>query len=179
MENFTASSKMDRKTVERIRRIHMKNLYSKLNSLIPSQSSKEVAQLPNQLDEAANYIKRLEEKIEKMKERKECLMGVGKENKNMNKGKMIRLSPHIKIQDLGYALTVVLISGLDNHFIFYEAIRIIEKEGAEVVNASYSVVGDKVFHTIHSQVPESRLGFQASWISGRLKDLVHELANAP
>ncbi|XP_058095420.1 transcription factor bHLH162-like [Magnolia sinica] len=169
------SSRVDRKTVEKNRRIHMKTLYSKLSSLIPkdpNSTPKEVTLLPDQLQNAANYIRILQENIEKMKEKKDSLTGIDEINQSMNEGMTMDLqSPYIEIQDLGSALMVVLISGLDNHNMFYQSIRILEEEGAEVVNASFSVVGDKVFHTIHSMVPDPKVGFEATNISKRLRSL--------
>lgn len=40
MEKFHSSSKMERKTIEKIRRTQMKELYSKLNSLVSSHHSR-------------------------------------------------------------------------------------------------------------------------------------------
>ena len=40
MESNPSSSRTDRKTIERNRRNHMKSLYSKLNSLVPHQTSR-------------------------------------------------------------------------------------------------------------------------------------------
>ncbi|KAF8409239.1 hypothetical protein HHK36_005313 [Tetracentron sinense] len=205
MESQLASPKRDRKTVERNRRNHMKNLYSKLNSLIPNQTSSskvlslslslslyiyiyiyiyvcwflEAISLPDQLDEAANYIKRLEKKLEKMKAKKEAIR---KSNTSMNSGITVGSSksvPQLEIHEMGSALEVVLISGLKSQLIFNEIIRVLHEEGAEVVNASFSVVDDTAFHTIHSEVGESALGFGAARISERLKKLVHEFAYAP
>ncbi|KAF3333355.1 Helix-loop-helix DNA-binding domain-containing protein [Carex littledalei] len=55
-------SKPERKTVEKNRRNQMKFLYSKLDSLISSSSSASTSgqPLPDRLDEATNYIKRIE-----------------------------------------------------------------------------------------------------------------------
>lgn len=60
--------------------------------------------------------------------------------------------PQIDIHEKGSALEVVLITGLDFQFMFNETIRVIHEEGAEIVNASFSVVDDTVFHTIHAKV---------------------------
>lgn len=113
----------------------------------------EAITLPDQLDEAANYIKRLQEKLEKMKERKDNLMGFERPNTSPNSGAMVGLKPpQIDIHEKGSALEVVLITGLDFQFMFNETIRVLHEEGAEIVNASFSVVDDTVFHTIHAQV---------------------------
>ena len=114
----------------------------------------ESATLPDQLDEAANYIKRLQEKLEKMKEKKENLMGFERPNTSPTGGAAMAglKPPQIDIHEKGSALEVVLITGLDFQFMFNETIRVFHEEGAEIVNASFSVVDDTVFHTIHAQV---------------------------
>lgn len=48
-----------------------------------------------------------------------------------------------------------MISDLNKRFMFHEVINVIEEEGAEVVNANFSIVGDKIYHTIHSQVNQN------------------------
>lgn len=61
--------------------------------------------------------------------------------------------PQIDIREVGSALEVVLVTGLDQHkFMFNETIRILHGEGTEVVNATYSVAEDAVFHNIRAKV---------------------------
>lgn len=61
--------------------------------------------------------------------------------------------PQIEVHENGSALEVVLITGLDCQFMFNETIRVLHEEGADIVNASFSVVNeDTVFHTIHCKV---------------------------
>ncbi|XP_075667689.1 transcription factor bHLH162 isoform X2 [Castanea sativa] len=176
MENNPSSSRTDRKTIERNRRNQMKALYSQLQSLIPNQTSREVTSLPDQLDEAANYIKRLQTKLERMKEKKNNLMGIHeKSNASTNCGMMMGFKPpQIEIHEVGSALEVVLKTGLDFQFMFNETIRVLHEEGAEIVNASFTVVEDTVFHTIHSKVGDSALGYGAAGIYERLKKFVSD-----
>ncbi|RVW95892.1 Transcription factor bHLH162 [Vitis vinifera] len=135
----------------------MKSLYSKLNSLVPHQTSREAITLPDQLDEAANYIKRLQEKLEKMKERKDNLMGFERPNTSPNSGAMVGLKPpQIDIHEKGSALEVVLITGLDFQFMFNETIRVLHEE---VLRSSMPVEGPV-------------LGHGAARISERLKKFV-------
>ncbi|XP_042484608.1 transcription factor bHLH162-like [Macadamia integrifolia] len=156
-----SSSRKDRKIVERNRRNHMKTLCSELNSLIPNQNSKKSMLQTDQLDEATNYIKGILEKLERMKEKKEHLAGIEK--------------LQIDIHEMGSAFVVNLISGIHNQSMFYELIRVVQEEGAEIINASFSAVNNTFVHTIHSQVGESSLGSEAaSRITWRLNTLVHE-----
>lgn len=96
----------------------------------------------------------------KMKEKKDSLMGI--ERSGNNAGSILISSesgvaggvksPQIEIHIMGSALEIVLITGLDFQFMFNETIRVLHEEGADIVNASFSVVEDSVFHTIHSKV---------------------------
>ncbi|TXG47409.1 hypothetical protein EZV62_026703 [Acer yangbiense] len=139
----------------------------------------EATSLPDQLEEAANYIKRLQIKLERMKEKKDRLiMGTDRsmisETTTMAAPGLMMKSPHIEIHEKDSALEVVLITGLDFQFMFSETIRLLHEEGAEIVNASFSVVNDTVFHTIHSKVGDSGLSDHgAARISERLKKLVY------
>ncbi|GAY34525.1 hypothetical protein CUMW_011940 [Citrus unshiu] len=179
MENNPSSSRTDRKTIERNRRNQMKALYSTLNSLVPHQRPMEATSLPDQLDEATKYIKRLQTNLERMKERKERLMGIEKPDaaaatsSSGNSSGTITTglrSPQIEIHEMGSALEVVLTTGLDFQFMFIETIRLLHEEGVEIVNASFNVVEDTIFHTIHSKIGDSGSDHDASArISERLK----------
>lgn len=123
----------------------------------------------DQLSLAASYITQLRERIEKLKARKEQAkmkhtpsISNGNNNKRndvvfghtmMPIGSSSRTTlPMIELRDLGCSIEVVLISGLHKNFMLYEVISVLEEEGAEVVSASFTVVDDKVFHTLHAQV---------------------------
>ncbi|KAK9278846.1 hypothetical protein L1049_028425 [Liquidambar formosana] len=171
-------AKLDRKTVERNRRIHMKGLCFKLGSLIPPHhfkpSSKDMVSQQDQLDQAATYIKKLRERIEELKGMKQLAMGnTGISTGNITEPMMAGLIlPVVELRDLGSSLEVVLVSGLKKNFMLYEVIVILEEEGAEVVHASFSTVGDKIFHTIHAQVKISRVGVDTPRVWQRLQELI-------
>ncbi|KAJ8761367.1 hypothetical protein K2173_001497 [Erythroxylum novogranatense] len=174
--NDPSSSKTDRKTAERNRRNQMKALYSTLNSLVPRLGSTESTSLPDQIDEAASYIKKLQINLEKMKERKDALLAIERPNTSIPTGATMGLRPpQIDIRETGSVLEVILITGLHCHFLFNEAIRVLHEEGAEIVNASFSVVDDTVFHTIHSKVSDSGPSSMAGRISARLEKLAQDV----
>ncbi|CAN6578324.1 unnamed protein product [Malus baccata var. baccata] len=187
MERSSESfSKPDRKTVERNRRIQMKSLCFKLASLVPPQhfkttNSKDTVSQQNQLDTAASYIKQLRERMENLKERKEKAMRsqLGSSNSDIGaiaaenavmKGSRL---PVLELRDSGSSIEVMLISGLNKNFMFYEVIRVLEEQGAEVVSANFSTVGNKVFHVVHAQVKISRVGVDTSTVWQRLQDLLY------
>ncbi|KAL7088971.1 hypothetical protein ACP275_13G160500 [Erythranthe tilingii] len=99
-------------------------------------------------------------------------------NNNNNGG--INL-PNIDVRVTGSALEVVVITGQNSHFMFSEIIRMLhEEEGAEVVNASFSVLQDSVFHTLHCKIiGESSSLVQdydaAARISEKLRKFVYEV----
>ncbi|RVW52871.1 Transcription factor bHLH167 [Vitis vinifera] len=128
----------------------------------------------DQLEQAANYIKQLKERIEELKGRKELATRVAGTNNNLIDAVMIGLRlPVIDLRDLGSSLEVMLISGLNKNFMLYEVISVLEEEGAEVVSASVSTVGDKVFHSLHAQVKISRVGVETSRVWQRLQELIY------
>nr|KYP32300.1 hypothetical protein KK1_047057 [Cajanus cajan] len=72
---------------------------------------------------------------------------------------------------MGSVLEVVLVTGLDFQFMFNETIRVLQEEGSDVVNASYTVIENEVFHTIHCRVGES--GNATLRISEKLKKFLY------
>ncbi|KAF9671556.1 hypothetical protein SADUNF_Sadunf12G0059800 [Salix dunnii] len=190
------SSRLDRKTVERNRRIHMKGLCLKLASLLPphvfnpskvkvvfcslpssTKTLTYIQDMPSQQDQlelAACYIKQLRERVEGLQRAKEeQAITAPRPSSSAMTSLMIGLSlPVVELRDFGSSIEVVLISGLNKNFMFYEVMNVLSEEGAEVVSASYSTVGDKVFHTIHAQVRFSRVGVETSRVWKRLQELV-------
>jgi hypothetical protein len=111
--------------------------------------------LPDQIDEAISHIKSLEEKLKKAKEKKEGLTSSRKRSYTCTYDPIPIATPkppQLKIQELGSALEIVLTSGPDNQFLFYEIIRILHEEAVEVVSANFQVVGDSIFQVLHAQV---------------------------
>ncbi|KAJ6433469.1 hypothetical protein OIU84_017206 [Salix udensis] len=172
-----SSTKTERKVIEKNRRNQMKTLYSKLNSLLPGQNFKEPLPLPDQIDEAIIYIKSLEERLKRARERKEGLTSCRKRSFACTHQDptpaATQKAPQLKIQELGSALEIVLTSGADNQFLFCEIIRILEEEGAEVVSVNVHVLGDSTFQVLHAQMKESDNGFGAAKVTERVKMLIN------
>jgi hypothetical protein len=117
------------------------------------------------LDNAAAYIKQLKGRIEELKQRKGGCHG------QATAAGGVRV-PVIEVRYQDGTLEVVLVSEAGRPFKLHEVITVLEQEGAEVVSASFSVVGDKIFYTIHSQAISTRIGLEASRVSERLQDLL-------
>lgn len=172
-----SNSKPDRKAIEKKRRNDMKNLCFKLASLIPHHNfkpSKEIASQQDQLDLAAVYIKHLRERIEKLKRLKEeAMRSMEASSSMMERTASVGLtSPVLELRDFGSSIELVLITGLNKNFMLYEVISIFEQEGAEVVSASFSTVGGKIFHTLHAQAKLSRVGVETTRVCQRLQELI-------
>ncbi|XP_030932187.1 transcription factor bHLH162-like [Quercus lobata] len=173
----STSTKIERRVIEKNRRNQMKILYSKLNSLLPNQNSKEALSLPDQIDEAIKYIKSLETKLKKSKEKKESLCVNGRKRSytcTSFDAKSSLKSPKMEIREMGSALEVVLITGLDNQFLFYEIIHILHEEQAEVLTANFSISGDSIFHVVHAEIKSGSLfDFGAAKVTERLKRFIY------
>ncbi|EHA8588589.1 transcription factor bHLH162 [Cocos nucifera] len=225
MKTCGTATKLERKTIEKNRRLYMKSLCFKLASLIPKDQytiAKDTFTQEDQLDQAASYIKKLKERVERLKQKKEmALSSRGLDNitgrvlssfslpviddtftqedqldqaasyikklkervERLKQKKEMALSsrgldnitgrvlssfslPVIDVRHLDSTLEVFIIGGLSKGFIFRDVLSVLEEEGAEAVNASFSIVGDKIFCTIHSQVITNSLsgGIMHPWI---------------
>ncbi|KAJ3702253.1 hypothetical protein LUZ61_005958 [Rhynchospora tenuis] len=126
--------KPDRKTVEKNRRIYMKSLYSRLDSLLPNPTKVDGMTLtvPDRIVEAADYIMELRESVEKLRERKRQLIALGSNNSILTK-----LLPDIEVQQMSNGLTSVkTTSDLRNNAVgFFKMIQLLEEEGVEVLSA--------------------------------------------
>ncbi|KAI3472779.1 hypothetical protein Pfo_031094 [Paulownia fortunei] len=174
----SSGNKLERKTIEKNRRIRMKGLCYKLVSLIPADHfnpPKEFLSQQDQLEQAAGYIKLLRERIEELRRRKtkalrntDSTIDITRNAVTMSGSNL----PILKIRDLNSSLEVVLISGLRKNFMLHQVISILEEEGALVVSVSLSTIGDKIFHTLHAQVKFSRLGVDTSRICEKIQELI-------
>lgn len=154
----------------------MKDLCSKLTSLVPPHHfvpSKELLSQQDQLDQVATYIKGLKERIDELKVKKEVtLMSLnGNSSNKMWEEGSLRIVPVVEVKELGSSLEVVLISGLKKTFTLNQVISVLQEEGTQVASASISTVGNRVFHTLHAQVKITRVGVDTSSISQRLQEL--------
>ncbi|KDP24116.1 hypothetical protein JCGZ_25773 [Jatropha curcas] len=171
-----SSTKTERKVIEKNRRNQMKTLFSNLNSLLPKENAKEALPLPDQIDEAINYIKSLEARLKKSQEKKERLSSKKRsfsDYSNSCESTSTLKAPQLQIREVGSALQITLISGLDNQFLFCEMIRILQEENVEIVNASFSVAASSIFHVVHAQMRESDFMFGGAKVSERLNRLIN------
>ncbi|CAI0398819.1 unnamed protein product [Linum tenue] len=133
-----------------------------------------------QLEQAAVYIGQLSRRIEKLKKKKEeaaAATSPPPAGEGMRSAGSLpsSSSSKVEVRDLGTSIEVSLMrNGVErNYFIMYEAITVVEQEGAEVVSASFSTVADKIFLTIHARVKITRVGVETARLYKRLKEMVY------
>ncbi|KAL5064475.1 hypothetical protein RYX36_026212 [Vicia faba] len=132
--------------------------------------------LPDQVDNAINYIKSLETNLKLAKEKKESLM----RSKRLRSGcssstgaKGSIKSPKIEIHENGSSLQVIVTCGVDEQFIFCEIMRILHEDRVEVISANSSLVGDSVIHVVHAENPQLLFQYGATKVGERLKRFVN------
>ncbi|KAH6757031.1 hypothetical protein C2S52_022017 [Perilla frutescens var. hirtella] len=174
--SISSMGKLERKTIEKNRRIMMKCLCFKMVSLIPPHHfnpPKELLSQQDQIEQAAGYIEKLSARVKKLRRRKAEALRLISDSKTVIRSSGSKL-PVVKLRDLGNSsLEVVVITGFPTRKITLpRLVRVIEEEGAEVVTASLSHIADKIFHTLHARAKLARVGVDISRICGRLEELM-------
>ncbi|KAL8468803.1 hypothetical protein ACS0TY_031848 [Phlomoides rotata] len=177
-----SAPRIERKIIEKNRRNRMKILYSNLVSLLPNHTSKvEGLALPDQIDEAVEYIKSMQMKVERLMQKKELLLQ-GKrlisdppvtntsstENKGTNK-------TQFEVHSMGQNLDVVLANGLPDYSSFNDVIRFIHQHGGEIASASFARNGNSIIQVLQDKVGhnnESSFDSEGATMSRKLKELI-------
>ncbi|XP_031090644.1 transcription factor bHLH162-like [Ipomoea triloba] len=178
--------KLERKYVEKNRRNQLKGLYNQLFSLVPS--SQETLPLPDQVDVTINYIKTMKEKLEKMKHEREELMMMKKKAQSRKMHSCasslsshlhhhVEPHPQIHIHEMGPAMAVVFITGLDNVATFNDIIRVVRgEEGVEVTSASFQLHGNSTLQIVGEPVGKWAVSNGAAGaitsVSKKLKEMI-------
>ncbi|XP_021734138.1 uncharacterized protein LOC110700863 [Chenopodium quinoa] len=163
-ENPSSSSKHPQQ--RNSSRSQFNQLCSNLTSIIPPQhfhNSVDMLSQADKIEQATSYVVNLRERIENLNKRKEQLMvnqegtsSSNTENFSCNDTTMMTnsglLPTSIEVKDLGSVIEVQLVVQQDRDIKLHEVIRVLEEEGAEVVNATFSTHGNYVLHTLHARV---------------------------
>lgn len=131
------------------------NILCIINNYVVHGSQESLSQ-QDQLDQTAAYIKELKERIDELKLKKEILALMNNDD-NIPMSSPIsasfRVRPVVELREIGSStIEVLVVSGLDKNFRLCDVMSVLQEEGADVVGANISSVGDRVFHTLHAQV---------------------------
>ncbi|KAK6157160.1 hypothetical protein DH2020_011408 [Rehmannia glutinosa] len=162
----SSTPRIERKIIEKNRRNRMKSLYSNLISLLPNNTSKlEGLPLPDQIDEAVEYIKSLKMKLENIRQKK-SLLPRKRLNSCINEATK-KWTPLVEVQHMGPNIDVILANGLHDYSKFHDIVTLLYHHGVEISSASFSRDGNSII-----QVGESKLGFGGATVTRKLKELV-------
>nr|GMD67870.1 transcription factor bHLH167-like [Ipomoea batatas] len=152
-----------RHLTEKHRRQQMKGLYGRLASLVPHEKSLEKSPAFDVLDHATNYIKQLKSNINELKARKDSLQ--------------LPVVIDVSESERGESLEINIVCGLEKKKLLkmHEVFRILQEEGAEVVSATDSTVGLKIYHTIICKAFSPRIGMDTIRVQERLKNFISNL----
>ncbi|KAH7655955.1 Achaete-scute transcription factor-related protein [Dioscorea alata] len=166
--------KLERKIIEKKRRMHMKSLLLQLSSIIPQSQpsgSKNALKQKEILEEATSYVGKLRERLKTLEnEKTEMKMKMSMQRNHMTN--IIDRKVAVQVQWFDDCMRIVLMSTLNKSFKLHEVIRILGEEGAQVIHANFSRSGDKIVFVIHSQAISSRIGLEEKRIKERLEELV-------
>ncbi|XP_031743907.1 uncharacterized protein LOC116404724 [Cucumis sativus] len=86
--------------------------------------------------------------------------------------------PELKIKEMGPAVEVVLTTGLEDRSLFYDTIRILNEERAEIINVSYSLLDNTILYSLHAEIEDVVFDFGGTKkLIERLNQLVYEPKN--
>ncbi|KAG8386872.1 hypothetical protein BUALT_Bualt03G0194100 [Buddleja alternifolia] len=121
--------------------------------------------VPDQIDEAVEYIKNLKMRVEECRQKKESLLPRKRSHSHCTTN--YKMSPLVEIHDMGPNMDVILANGLQDYSTFYPMISWLHLHGFEIVTANFCRDGNSTI-----QVGKSKLGFGGATMSGMQKDLV-------
>ncbi|XWS07861.1 hypothetical protein CRYUN_Cryun41cG0029200 [Craigia yunnanensis] len=148
---------MNRNLAERERRSNMRNLFSRLFSLLPPQTTRIL--IPDMVELATVYINHCQRRLEELRQRKMQLEEANKEE--ITSEPMI--SPVLNIIDSNSTMEVNLITGSEMKLALSDIISTIKEEGAEVLSVTYNNTRNMNILSIHCR-RKTLLGFKITCI---------------
>ncbi|KAL1813483.1 hypothetical protein ACET3Z_023548 [Daucus carota] len=173
--------KINHNANERDRRKKMNSLYSSLRSLLPASHQAKKLSIPNTVSRVLKYIPELQNEIERLVRKKEALsVKISKQGElfqyENQRNKSIRGSlSTVSASLLGDKEVTIQISTLNaNMRLQSEALEVVEKDGFELVNASFNSFGERAFYNLHLQVQRPLQVTEIESLRVRLSTLCHK-----
>ncbi|EYU24919.1 hypothetical protein ABFS82_13G028200 [Erythranthe guttata] len=174
----SSAPRIERKITEKNRRNQMKLLFSNLTSLLPHHTSKvEGLPVPDQIDEAVEYIKSMKTKLEEMS-RKDSLKLPRKEYCDQDQTTTsIEKTPLVEVHNMGPNIDVVLAKGLKDFSTFHDIIRMLHRHEVEVASATFARCGNSTIQILqdnnnNNKDGQCRLDFGGEEILRKVEELV-------
>ncbi|KAM7257399.1 hypothetical protein ACFE04_013140 [Oxalis oulophora] len=159
--NEKKKQKVIHRDIERQRRQEMATLYTSLRDLLPYEFLKGKRSISDHIQESANYIKHMENKMKILKNKKDylkslVLQSIGSSSSPKN-------TPKSNQQDilsietcLDGVLEVSINTALTNGLPCSKVFDILIKEGLNILCSTSNKVDDKLIHIIKTKVSEGR-----------------------
>ncbi|KAJ3686777.1 hypothetical protein LUZ61_015941 [Rhynchospora tenuis] len=141
---------IERKIVEKKRRIELESLLLRLQSILPPDKSSQ----EDPLHQAAICIKKLEERIKMLRQIRDIeksLLEKTTEIKTDTGVGIPREVPTVAICCKEKELEIIVVSSVERRLRFCEVIDLLEREGICITKGTQSVVGDRVQHAIYAE----------------------------
>ncbi|KAJ4769143.1 basic helix-loop-helix (bHLH) DNA-binding superfamily protein [Rhynchospora pubera] len=141
---------LERKILERKRRIEMESLLHRLQSLLPPDESSQ----EDPLHGAAMYIKNLEERIKmlmQIRDIEKSVLEKTAEIKTDTGNGIPREVPTVALCCKEEELEIIMVSSVQRRLRFCEVIDLLEREGICITKGTQSFVGDRVHHAIYAE----------------------------
>ncbi|XP_031260645.1 transcription factor bHLH118-like [Pistacia vera] len=175
-DNFNDSEKkIIRKEIERQRRQHMSMLNASLRSLLPLESIKGKRSVSDHINEAVNYIKNLEKKIQDLSSKRDNLKNYtdldGLDHGNATSSNRLTNSS-VTVSPYCGGVDIVINSVLrEEGLILSRVLEVVLEEGLDVTRCVSTQTDDGFFHNIQSEV-EDLTGIDLSELQQKLNDVI-------
>ncbi|KAL4333120.1 hypothetical protein GQ457_07G018280 [Hibiscus cannabinus] len=165
---------MNRNLIERERRSNMRNLFSRLFSLLPPPSTRR-SSIPDRLEQANEYINQFRTHLEGLEQRRSQLEEANRAARATAMSPVINISEYSNISGMEINLT----TGSELNLSLTEIIGIIQEEGAEVLSLTHSNAANMNILSIHCQQAATGYinGIDRSRLLQRLSTMIEELCS--